>query len=70
MYQNYMNYANGNESTREFMRENGSEEGYSTYDFIQYINRVGEEEALKRMSKYLNDHNDRRTASEFYADAD
>lgn len=70
VYQNYMNYANGNESTREFMRENGSEEGYSTYDFIQYINRVGEEEALKRMSKYLNDHNDRRTASEFYADAD
>ena len=52
------------------MRENGSEEGYSTYDFIQYINRVGEEEALKRMSKYLNDHNDRRTVSEFYADAD
>lgn len=70
VYQNYMNYANGNESTREFMRENGSEEGYSTYDFIQYINRVGEEEALKRMSKYLNDHNDRRTVSEFYADAD
>lgn len=70
VYQNYMNYANGNESTREFMREIGSKEGYSTYDFIQYINRVGEEEALKRMSKYLNDHNDRRTASEFYADAD
>ena len=70
LYQNYMSYANGNESTRKFMRENGSEEVYSTYDFIQYINRVGEEEALKRMSKYLNDHNDRRTASEFYADAD
>lgn len=70
LYQNYMSYTKGNESTRKFMRENGSEEGYSTYDFIQYINRVGEEEALKRMSKYLNDHNDRRTASEFYADAD
>ena len=70
LYQNYMSYANGNESTRKFMRENGSEEVYSTYDFIQYINRVGEEEALKRMSEYLNDHNDRRTASEFYADAD
>lgn len=70
VYQNYMNYANGNESTREFMREIASKEGYSTYDFIQYINRVGEEEALKRMSKYLNDHNDRRTVSEFYADAD
>lgn len=70
VYQNYMNYANGNESTREFMREIASKEGYSTYDFIQYINRVGEEEALKRMSKYLNDHNDRLTVSEFYADAD
>lgn len=70
LYQNYMSYTKGNESTRKFMRENGSEEGYSTYDFIQYINRVGEEEALKRMSKYLNDHNDRRTVSEFYADAD
>lgn len=70
LYQNYMSYTKGNESTRKFMRENGSEEVYSTYDFIQYINRVGEEEALKRMSEYLNDHNDRRTASEFYADAD
>ena len=70
LYQNYMSYTKGNESTRKFMRENGSEEIYSTYDFIQYINRVGEEEALKRMSEYLNDHNDRRTASEFYADAD
>ena len=70
LYQNYMSYTKGNESARKFMREIGSEEGYSTYDFIQYINRVGEEEALKRMSKYLNDHNDRRTASEFYADAD
>ena len=69
LYQNYMSYANGNESTREFMREILGK-GYSTYDFIQYINRVGEEEALKRMSEYLNDHNDRRTASEFYADAD
>lgn len=70
LYQNYMSYTKGDDSARKFMREIGSEEGYSTYDFIQYINRVGEEEALKRMSKYLNDHNDRRTASEFYADAD
>lgn len=52
------------------MRELAGKDYASYKKFIDYIDRFGEEEALKRMSEYLNNPNDKRTASEFYADAD
>lgn len=55
---------------RAFMRELAGKDYASYKKFIDYIDRFGEEEALKRMSEYLNNPNDKRTASEFYADAD
>lgn len=70
LYENYNYYVNGDAQAKSFMRELAGKDYASYKKFIDYIDRFGEEEALKRMSEYLNDHNDRRTASEFYADAD
>lgn len=70
LYENYNYYVNGDAQAKSFMRELAGKDYASYKKFIDYIDRFGEEEALKRMSEYLNNPNDKRTASEFYADAD